>query len=116
MKRTLLGLLVGCTGLVALAAPTPADAWCRCYSGYYASYAYYRPVVAYRPIVSYQPVVSYRPVVAVAPVVVRPVVAAVAVPVVRVAYTPVYRTTFAYRPAVAAYAYYPGVRRVWYRY
>ena len=122
MKRTLLGLLVSCIALVGLAAPTPADAWCRCYGGH-AYYTAYRPVVTYQPVVAYRPVVAVapvavvRPVVAVVrPIVVRPVVAAVAVPVVRVAYRPVYYTAFAYRPAVAAYAYYPGVRRVWYRY
>ena len=67
---------------------------------------------------AYQPVVAYRPVVAVAPVVVRPVVTAVAVPVVRVAYQPVYYTSYAYRRAAvgSAYAYAPGLRRVWWDY
>ncbi len=134
-KRTLLGLILGCVALVGFAAPTPANAWCRCYSGYgaygaygaygsyaaygaYGAYAYSRPVVTYRPVVAYRPVVTYRPVVAVAPVVVRPVVAAVAVPVVRVAYQPVYYTSYAYRPTVvgSAYAYAPGFRRVWWNY
>src|SRR5271165_3011501 len=113
MKRTLLGLLLGCIALVGLAAPTPANAWCRCHSAYYGAYAAY---AYYRPVVAYQPVVAYRPVVAA--VVVRPVVAAVAVPVVRVAYQPVYYTSYAYRTAVvgSAYAYAPGFRRVWWRY
>jgi len=106
MKRTLLGLLLGCIALLGLAAPTPANAWCRCYSGYYGAYAAY---AYYRPVVAYQPVVTYRPVVAVAPVIVRPVVTAVAVPVVRVACRPVYYTSYAYR----AYAYAPAVARVW---
>jgi hypothetical protein len=109
MRRSLLGLLVGCMALFALATPTPAKAavWCGWYWNWYG-----RCYVAYTIV---------------RPVVVRPVAVAVVRPVYRVAYRPVvvpyYYTAVAYRPAYVAYArpayayaYAPGIRRVWYRY
>jgi hypothetical protein len=109
MRRSLLGLLVGCMALFALATPTPADAavWCGWYWNWYGrcyvAYTVVRPI-AVRPVV-------VRPVVAV----VRPVVAVVRP--VYVAYRPVVVPYVVYRPAYyAAYAYVPTVRRVWYRY
>jgi hypothetical protein len=117
MRRSLLGLLVGCMALFALATPTPAKAavWCGWYWNWYG-----RCYVAYTVV---RPVVV-RPV---AVAVVRPVAVAVVRPVYRVAYRPVvvpyYYTAVAYRPAYVAYArptyayaYAPGIRRVWYRY
>jgi len=113
MRRSLLGLLVGCMALFALATPTPAKAavWCGWYWNWYGrcyvAYTVVRPI-AVRPIV-------VRPVVAV----VRPVAVAVVRPVYtyRVAYRPVVVPYVVYRPAYySAYAYVPTVRRVWYRY
>jgi hypothetical protein len=116
MRRSLLGLLVGCMALFALASPTPAKAavWCGWYWNWYG-----RCYVAYTVV---------RPVV-VRPVVVRPVVAVAPVYTYRVAYRPVvvpyYYTAVAYRPGYVAYArpayayayaWTPGIRRVWYRY
>jgi hypothetical protein len=121
MRRSLLGLLVGCMALFALATPTPAKAavWCGWYWNWYG-----RCYVAYTVL---RPVTVVRPVVAVRPVVVRPVVAVR--PVYAVAYrravVPYYYTAVAYRPAivpyttvayartVSAYAYVPGIRRRW---
>lgn len=106
MKRSLLGLLVGCMALFALVAPTQAKAavWC----GWYGSrcdvaYTYVRPL-AVRPVMAVMPhyTIAYRRVV-----------------------MPYYYTAVAYRPAVMpyttvayartayAYAYVPGVRQRW---
>ena len=107
MRRSLLGLLVGCMALFALASPTPAKAavWCGWYGRCYVAYTVVRPI-AVRPVVAVAPVYTYR-------VAYRPVV------------VPYYYTAVAYRPAYVAYArpayayayaWAPGIRRVWYRY
>ena len=118
MKRSLLTLFVSCMALFAFVGPTPATAqalWCGPNSGWYGRcYMAYtvvqpvpvRPVVAAVPTVVYQrTMVPYR--------------------YTAVAYRPavIPYTTVDYRPAVipyaavpstrAAYAYTPGVRRVW---
>ena len=57
MRRSLLGLLVGCMALFALATPTPAKAavWCGWYWGWYnrcyVAYTVVRPI-AVRPVVN----------------------------------------------------------------
>ena len=108
MRRSLLGLLVGCMALFALATPTPAKAAVYCgwywnwYGRCYVAYTVVRPVVV-RPVVAVTPVyaVAYR----------RAVVPYIAYRPAIVPYT-----TVAYARTVSAYAYVPGIRRAWYRY